>query len=367
MVSKLLTLSRNNNKVNLKRLLNPEKIILPYVDRKNRSNLPPFSVELHPTSYCNYNCYHCSYQNRRAKHLVVNETTIDVLVNDIINMGVKGVYWSGGGEPTTIKNFSKYIEKIANSEAEQALITNGILLNDQLISQLVRFNYVAVSFQASKSETYKKITGYNTKDKLYHNIKTLRSILKKTLLGARCVINKYNYREIVQIYNDAKELGFDYIIFIPAIDYEERGSVELNEEEKNHLKEEIKNMSEYLDDSFTNLMGIVNCRISYYKKDTICGFPCYTNNIKATAFVNYDGGIWLCQPHIGDPKYSIGNIYKSSLSKIWNSERHAKVIKLLDNEHKAGNCKNCRSLSYNRVIHRFILSGEGESFYDPFL
>lgn len=299
--------------------------------------------------------------------MVVNEKNVEMLVNVIVDMGVKGVYWSGGGEPTTIKNFSKYIEKIADSETEQALITNGILINDQLISQLVRFNYIAISFQASNAETYKKITGYNAKDKLYNNIKKLRNIFKKTLLGARCVINKYNYREIVQIYSDAKELGFDYIIFIPAIDYEERGDVELNEEEKNYLREEIKNMSGYLDDSFTNLMSIFNRGISYYKKDTVCGFPCYTNNIRATAFVNYDGGIWICQPHIGNPKYSIGNIYESNLSKIWNSERHTEVIKLLDDEHKAGNCKNCRSLSYNRVIHRFILTSEGESFYDPFL
>lgn len=360
-------INKHKKNVNLNKLINPEKAILPYCERKNETACPPFSVELHLTSFCNYNCCHCSYQNRRSKHIVVNDITIEMLVNDIVSMGVKGVYWSGGGEPITIKNFSKYIQKIANSDTEQALITNGILLNEQLMSRLAQFNYIAISFQASSNEIYETITGSNTKDKLYNNIKKLRSILKETILGARCVINKHNYKEIANIYNAAKELGFNYIIFIPAIDYEGRGNVELNEEEKNYLKEEIKNMKPYLDDSFTNIMDVANRGVAYYKKDDQAECPCYTNNIKATAFVNYDGGIWLCQPHIGNPEYSIGNIYENRFSKIWNSERHVEVIKLLDNEHKAGNCKNCRSLSYNRAIHRFILSGEGESFYDPFL
>lgn len=355
------------NKVDLKKLLNPGKAIFSYCERENKTAYSPHSIELHLTSFCNYNCCHCSYQNRRLKHLVVNDTTIEMLVDDIVNMGVRGVYWSGGGEPTTIMNLATYIKKIASSGIEQALITNGVLVNDQLISQLVRFNYIAISFQASSSETYRKITGYDMKDKLYSNVEKLRNTLTETVLGARCVINKYNYKEISNIYNDAKKLGFNYIIFIPVIDYEKRGDIELNAEEKNYLKEEIKNMSPYLDDSFTNLTGIISRGVSYYKKDIQTRYPCYANNIRATAFVNYDGGVWLCQPHLGNPQYSIGNIYENRFSKIWNSKRHNEVINLLNNEHTVGSCKNCRSIAYNKVIHRFIQTGEGKSFYDPFL
>ena len=360
-------INKHEKNVNLKKLINPGKAILPYCERKNEAACPPFSVELHLTSFCNYNCCHCSYQNRRSKHIVVNDITIEMLVNDIVSMGVKGVYWSGGGEPTTIKNFSKYIQKIANSNTEQALITNGILLNEQLMSQLVQFNYIAISFQASSNEIYETITGSNTKDKLYSNIKTLRSILKETVLGARCVINRYNYKEIANIYNDAKELGFDYIIFIPAIDYEKRGNIELKEEEKKQIKEEVNTHLPHLDESYTNLKSLIERGVSYYKKDVLVGYPCYANNMRATAFVNYDGGVWLCQPHIGSSRYSIGNIYESRFSEMWDSKRHKEVIDLLNDEHKAGRCKNCRSITYNKVIHKFILTGEGKSFYDPFL
>jgi radical SAM protein with 4Fe4S-binding SPASM domain len=282
-------------------------------------------------------------------------------------MEINGVYWSGGGEPTTIKGFPAYIEEISNSKTEQALITNGILVHDQWISLLKRFNYVAVSFQASRNDTYKKITGYNYREKLYSNIRRLRDILEETILGARCVINRHNYKEVDQIYKDAKDLGFDYLIFIPAVDYEGRGDVELNIEEQNYLIEMVKDFVPALDDSFTNLKQIMNQGVSHYKKGEKGGFPCYTNYIRGTGFINYDGGVWLCQPHIGNPEYCIGNINRHRFIEIWNSERHCEVVELLDEEHKRGNCRNCRSIAYNNVLHNYMLTGNGTAFYDPFL
>ena len=356
-----------NSRVDLRQLLNPEKVIWPYRERKNKTALAPFSLELHLTSFCNYNCYHCSYQNRRSGRLVVNESSIKTLVADIIDLEINGVYWSGGGEPTTIKGFPAYIEEISNSKTEQALITNGILIHDQWISLLKKFNYVAISFQASRKETYEKITGYNYRDKLYSNIRRLRDILEKTILGARCVINKHNYKEVGQIYKDGKDLGFDYLIFIAAVDYEGRGDVELNIEEQNYLIDVIKDLTPSLNDSFTNLRRMINRGVSHYKKDEKGGFPCYTNNIRGTGFINYDGGVWLCQPHIGNPEYCIGNINRHRFIEIWNSERHCEVVELLNEEHKRGNCRNCRSIAYNKVLHNYILNGNGISFYDPFL
>ena len=355
------------NRVDLKRLLNPEKAIWPYRERKDKASLAPFSLELHLTSFCNYNCYHCSYQNRRSSRLVVNESSIKALVDDIIGLEINGVYWSGGGEPTTINGFHTYIEKISNSKTEQALITNGLLIHDQWISLLKSFNYVAISFQASRNETYERITGFDFREKLYSNIKRLRDMLEKTILGARCVINKHNYTEVDMIYNDAKQLGIDYLIFIPAVDYEKRGDVELNTEERNYLRDKIEDIMPSLDDSFTNLGRIMNQGVSYYKNHEKSEFSCYANQIRATAFINYDGGVWLCQPHIGNPKYCIGNINSHRFTEIWNSGRHCEVLELLDVEHKRGNCRNCRSISYNNVLHNYMLTGNGTNFYDPFL
>ena len=104
-------INKHEKNINLKKLINPEKAILPYCERKNEAACPPFSVELHLTSSCNYNCYHCSYQNRRSKHIVVNDITIEMLINDIVRMGVKGVYWSGGVNQQQLKIFQNTFKR----------------------------------------------------------------------------------------------------------------------------------------------------------------------------------------------------------------------------------------------------------------
>lgn len=353
--------------IDLRRLLDSQKALLPYLERKGRSDLPPHSVELHPTTMCNYNCYHCSYQQRRAAKQRLDDQLITPLVSDLCEMRPKGVYWSGGGEPTTISRLPEYIEAIADAGIEQALVTNAVLLSQKLLEQITRLNYVAVSFQASSRETYEKITGCDKRDKLFENVRLLRRHLDSTILGARSVINKLNFREIRQMLSDVKTLGFDYIIFIPVVDYEKGGEIELSQNEKQYLAREVAKLEDEIDDSYTNLRKVAERGFRHYGTSPECNYLCYANQIRATAFVNYDGGVWLCQPHIGIEKYCIGNINEQRFKELWNSARHEEVIELLDNEHKTGACRNCRSIAYNRVIHDFTQTGEGKKFYDPFL
>lgn len=53
--------SRPKSRVDLRVLLNPEKILFPFCERRDEQAVSPFSIELHLSSFCNYNCYHCSF------------------------------------------------------------------------------------------------------------------------------------------------------------------------------------------------------------------------------------------------------------------------------------------------------------------
>lgn len=351
----------------LRVLLNPEKAILPWTERHGLKGLPPYSVEMHVTSFCNYSCYHCSYQKRRTARQKVSDEHIEQLLEDLVGLKPKGVYWSGGGEPTTMSHLADYIDRLDQAGIEQALVSNAILLTDRLFEVLPKLNYMAVSLQASDAETYAKITGCDKRDALYENVRKLRRIFTKTILGARSVINKYNYKEVPNIFRDAKELGFDYVIFIPAVDYENTGFIELNDAEKEELSAMILSMDSEIDDSYTNLRKVAKRRLVYYENKVECACTCHSNDIRATAFVNYDGGVWLCQPHIGKEEYCIGNLSDSRFAEMWNSPRHQAVIDKLNEEHKNGLCRNCRSISYNRTIEEFIKTGKGEKIRDSFL
>jgi len=356
-------------------LLNPDKIIPHYLKRKvSAFDLPPVSVELHWTSNCNYDCTHCSYGSRRKSTNYLSNEIVTNLVDELIQMNCQAVYLSGGGEPTVLKLWSDYAGKLISSDVEVALISNGVVLNDKTLPVVRKMSYVAISVYSTREDRYRNITGSRFFDQQFKSANKIKSESTSTIVGARCVLNETNFDELFEIYDKTISSGFDYIIFIPAVDYENRGLL-LKQEWVDRVILDINNNLDYFDHSRTNVKSLLQKMVSHYElysyledlKEETHGCDCI--HIRTSAFVNYDGGVYLCQPDIGNTNLQIGNVNETTFKEIWNSERHHQVIDQLDDRWNKGSCKNCRSISFNKAIE---LSGASivnlESIpYDPFL
>lgn len=363
--------------VDIRQLLANEKYLPLYDARKGRSAeaIPPIAVELHWTSDCNYDCMHCSYGSRRQAKGRLSSDQIQSVIDDLISMKVAAAYISGGGEPTLIKNWNAYASQLIDGGVEVALITNGAALSKSHLDALRRMNYIAVSVYSTDKDEYHKITDGHFFDRQW----SLPELIKgdgdsQTIVGARCVINKVNYRNIVSICLQAKKAGYDYIIFIPAVDYEAK-EVGLDPHEQKEVLRLISENIAIFDQKFTNAIKLLERSASHYiKTDYRIGMcapdaGCSAIQIRANAFVNYCGGVWLCQPHIGNPAFSIGSLNNATFSEIWNSTRHQKIINDLNSEFSAGHCKNCRSIALNRIADEFNRGNVKilEGIIDPFI
>jgi radical SAM protein with 4Fe4S-binding SPASM domain len=217
-------------------------------------------------------------------------------------------------------------------------------------------NYIAVSVYSTDEKEYKQITGSDLFEKQFALPSMIKHENKHAIVGARCVLNRINYKSIVSIYQHAISANFDYIIFIPAVDYEGVG-INLRQEEINAVKNILQSCYEIFDLSKTNADNLLSRNIDYYekadyRKDCKISMPvCKVVEIRGNAFVNYDGGVYLCQPHIGNETYCIGNVNEKKLKDIWNSERHLHVIELLHQQFASGICKKCRSISFNKAAY----------------
>ena len=339
-------------------LLNPNKIIPHYENAcKNNKILAPISAEFHWTSNCNYDCIHCSYGSRRQTTNYLTGKIIETLVQDLIDINCKAVYLSGGGEPTVVKNWNQYTEQLVSGGLEVALITNGIAILDKHIDTIRKMNYVAVSVYSTQEDRYKEITGSKFFNRQFSLPKNIKSSKSNTIVGARCVLNKINYDEMYEIYCSAINAGFDYIIFIPAIDYEGRG-VFLEDSWIDHVQRSIIEMLDKFDHSRTNVKSLLKKKVSHYSNsnyldDITCNGSelCSSIKIGSGVFFNYDGGVYLCQPDIGNKELEIGNLNDKRFIDIWNSDRHYEVIKMLNKRWSSGNCKNCRSIAFNKAIN----------------
>ena len=343
-------------KINLQKLLSPDKFIPHYAERKEQdpSTLGPIAVELHWTSTCNYNCVHCSYGSRRRNRGMLSPSIIQGIVSDLIKLRTQAVYLSGGGEPTTVNGWDGYAEQLLDNGVDVALITNGVAVQEHHCAVLRRMNYIAVSVYSVDEQEYRQITGGNFYEKQF----ALPSMVKKkqyrAIVGARCVLNSVNFRRIQEIYNRAMDAGFDYIIFIPAVDYEQKG-VGLKPDETTAIHDMFRKDYDLFDFTRTNIDSLLKRGIHHYETaDYRTSFVtppdrCTAVTIRGNAFINYDGSVYLCQPLIGDEEFSIGTLNTSRLIDLWNAPRHRTVIEKLNRRFAQGKCQVCRSIGFNKA------------------
>ncbi len=338
----------------LSNLLDSSKIIPVYLSRLSQESntLPPFSIEIHPTSACNYSCIHCSYGQRNKSHQKISENAIKNVLNELTTkLKPNGIYLSGGGEPLTFPFWKNIFDKFTTNSVSCALISNGSLLKKDDIETLSKLTYIAISVYSTKYDEYKYITRGNNFENQFSVPELFESRERRPQVGARCVINGTNYRSVFDVYNQAIDSGFDYIIFIPAVDYENRG-VGLKNNEIEFLYEVFSKNK--FDNSVTNISSLIQKKFSYYKKEnTNKNYNCHCLSLRTNAFINYDGGVYLCQPHIGNIEYCIGNVNNNSFGQIYNGEKHNQVIERLNIAWKNGDCANCRCIGYNERIEQY--------------
>ena len=124
------------------RIFNPEAKILANIDRVvefiKTGNAPPVLVEVDPSNACNHACSFCLSSYIHFDKYKVTETFSraimprDMLMNlckDFVDMGVRAVNWTGGGEPTLNKHLKEAIEYCGSHGIKMGMFTNGTLFD----------------------------------------------------------------------------------------------------------------------------------------------------------------------------------------------------------------------------------------------
>lgn len=347
-------------------LLNPSKILFHYGKMlenisKGREDFTPIAIEVHPTAVCNHRCIHCSYKERNENRTSLSQVVMSQLVDSIIKMNIRAVYFSGGGEPTLYPNLTDYIEKLYANGVECSIITNASCFDEVgLIPIANKLNYIAISVPAIDPDTFKTITGTDNLGKVLSLPTKIKEHHKENspIIGSRIVLTNKNYKSVKEFLEIIKERQFDYALFKIVRDYEDNGQG-LSKEEETYLKSVIEECSD-IDEDFTNLHTIFNYR-------TVPEFinKCWTNQYGMLANVSTDGRVYPNIVEIDKDEFCIGNLYKETLDEMWNSEQHNKVKKKSNAKWRSGKCKNCRAISYNNIINS--INAKIPMYFDPFI
>jgi organic radical activating enzyme/G:T-mismatch repair DNA endonuclease (very short patch repair protein) len=201
---------------------NNAKVITDFLTGKR---VYPLILEFHPGPICNNRCEWCfSAFDEYDQH--INDTnTLSVgkfieICKDCSNNDVREVWFSGGKEPLTNKDFIHFLEIANHYGFKTRLYTNGILLSPKEPAYAT-CSQIRISVNAAKPETYCKVCGINNMklfDRLVNTITELVIRKKENpVFGARIavsfMIQKYNCNEMYDFFEKFMSIGVDSIQF----------------------------------------------------------------------------------------------------------------------------------------------------------
>ena len=134
----------------------------------------------------------------------------------LLELGVKGVILTGGGEPTINPDFDKITNWLESNDIRYGINTNFNVFRDP--SPV----YLKVSLDGYDEESYKRRRGVHAYSRVIENIKKYRSDgrHKNTSLGVQIVVNEL--AEIEMFYDGVKycrrlgRMGFEKASIRPA-------------------------------------------------------------------------------------------------------------------------------------------------------
>lgn len=377
------------------------KLLIGIFDER-KAFLGPQVLHIDLTNLCNNNCLGCWCRSPLLKDKEMPEwekklslpfEIIKGVIDDCLKMGgLRQIKLVGGGEPFMHPDILKIIEYIKERkrEIEVDINTNFTLVDKNIAQKLIDLGLdsLTVSLWAGDAITYMK-THPNKNEETFYQIKEVLTYLGekkngKPYIKIYNVIFNQNFQNIERMIDFAIEVKAEDIQFVPLDPIPERTDcLLLNKKEKKVLLKKlvlIKQNYDYLTQrynyngksiiitAFTEFLRRiegVDLETGAYDVQKVKEIPCYVGWLFARIMTT-GNVVPCCKGH----RLVLGNLYKKSFYKIWNSEEYKQFRYKAKNLSKKdiyfsqiGNqanyetgCYNCDNLWQNEPMHRQIKS-----------
>jgi MoaA/NifB/PqqE/SkfB family radical SAM enzyme len=237
---------------------------------------------------------------------------------------IKKVTFFVAGEPFLNKKLCEMINYATKSGLYTFVSTNGTLLNQQRIDELLetKLDVLFVCLDGSKKETHEKYRRKTNFERICNHIQTLTSEKRKRKkifphIFIQTLITRYNEDELGDIVNLAKKLGTEGIIFKTFFiekDYDPIIAKQFIPKRSGLTRYETG-------DGQIKIKKQIDFKCQYTTKPLIL----------------CDGTVAICS-YDYNGKYNIGNVFFQNMINLWNSKKY----KNLRNAMKRKELKMCK-------------------------
>lgn len=169
----------------------------------------PITAEVFLSDCCNLRCSYCRYGHESGKTMDYRDFV--VYTKRLVEMGVKGIILTGGGEPTTNPHFGRICQWLERNEIPYGVNTNGVM------PVMCDARFVKFSIDTGDAERYRKIRGRDKLEQVLRNVRDLAKYRKEResgmRIGVQCVATRKE--DVISFYEKVKVLDVDYIYVRP--------------------------------------------------------------------------------------------------------------------------------------------------------
>jgi len=328
------------------------------VKRLAFDEIRPVTVHFCPSLQCIYNCPTCSYGsykdlNKSTADEVMSKKDMISCIDKLAKGGVKGLIFTGGGEPLTNQHCAEGIKHAKLRGFSVGLFTNGYLLDSNTCNELFSdkeeiLDFIRFSINAGSNKSYQLIHGSPSKafevvlQNLERVCQTKLRLAAKVNLDVGVLVSPALLDNLIDLAIELKRLALKYpgainnVLFRPTIRYMQgcRNNEYTRQLENcpNHgmeYRQFFKNKKQFQDKTFNSAKKIIKDQIapllmeknesnvnvfwpeerfkmatsgSSKREDRKC-FAC-----NLVGFVAPDTHFYSCVEQALDPSFSLGKI-----------------------------------------------------------
>ncbi|MDA2915344.1 radical SAM protein [Nitrospinae bacterium AH_259_B05_G02_I21] len=303
----------------------------------------PLYVQVEPTVHCNLACSMCDnpFLTRKAKYMTLDQ------FNNILDQipGLAKMSLVGVGEPILNPDIFDMIAAARSRGIEIGLATNGTLLTDERIRELLAVDprWINVSLDGATAETFETIREGAVFEELLERIRKLVQAVGSRAtpkLSVWFVGMKQNIHELPDLVRLVKDLGISTLClqtihFWGKPEWEERiGSETLAIHPE--LADKWISKAQRVAQSLGVELEYVN--LPDPSGGRACQWPW------RAAYVSVDGFVTPCCMHGTDPQViNFGNLSQESFREIWNNQDYRRFRREMKSDEPPEICRNCPS------------------------
>lgn len=325
---------------------------LEVADWLNGEQFAPIYLEIGPVNFCNHKCIFCALDYQKKKKTSINT---EVLLNAIVNMasyGVKAIMFAGEGEPLLHPDLPEIIRVTKNNGIDVSITTNGVLLNEKKIDQILHnLSWIKVSIDAGIEQTYAVMHGTKKNDfnlvlkNLEYACRVRNTHNLDVSIGTQMLMLEQNINEVEKLTIKVKAAGVDYLVLKPYSQHPDS----INKfnfcmtEHNQKLHELVRRYSDEKFDLVYRSATALEIESHEIKYNNCHGINFYT-------LIESSGNIIPCNLFYGKKEYCYGNLMDKSFQEIWEGKTRKKIV----NKINSNSCSDCRVGCRLNFVNKYL-------------